>query len=357
MTDVWVRRYTQPAYITHRGTIISASTQDLAIRQQSYLRGALLIITAELCFAVMGACVRQAAETLDNAAIVFFRNLFSLFLLLLWLRLPGLGQLRTTVWHLHLLRGLAGLSAMYCFYYAIIHLPLANAMLLKLSSPLFIPFVALLWLHERLTLKVLAAVLIGFAGVAVIFTPAAWPLNDDGSRTVVWIALAGGVFAAIAKVTVRRLSQTEPTVRTVFYFAAIGGIASAVPLPWVWITPDATTLGWLLGVAVSATLGQLALTRGLGLAPAGRLAPFSYFSVLFAAAIGWLIWSEPLTTQTLLGALLVVGAGWLVSLQRPNTAAEPAPGAEPPPQPPATAGRQAGPPPGRDPIARPSTQT
>jgi drug/metabolite transporter (DMT)-like permease len=106
------------------------------------LTGALYIILAELFFASMGASIRFVSEDLNNPMVVFARNLVGLLVLLPWL-LHGDNRFKTQVPHLHLLRGLAGVSAMYCFFYAIANLPLANAMLLKLTAPLFIPFVAL----------------------------------------------------------------------------------------------------------------------------------------------------------------------------------------------------------------------
>ena len=122
---------------------------------------------------------------------------------------------------------------MYCFFYAIAHMPLADAMLLKLSAPLFIPLVALFWLGERFTWHVVAALATGFAGVSLILVP-----DFDRMAPVAMIALMGGALAAVAKVTVRRLSATEPAARTVFYFSAIGTLASIVPLFWLWDTPD-----------------------------------------------------------------------------------------------------------------------
>ena len=124
------------------------------LQQHLLIRGALLIISAELMFALMGASIRQVSTDLNNGMVVFARNLVGLALLSSLLLRPGQLDLRTRVPHLHLLRGGAGLGAMYCFYYAIAHMPLADAMLLKLTAPLFIPLVALLWLDERFTLHV-----------------------------------------------------------------------------------------------------------------------------------------------------------------------------------------------------------
>lgn len=281
--------------------------------------GALFIIGAELMFALMGASIRQVSADLNNAMVVFARNLVGLALLFSLTALPAHRGLRTRVPHLHLLRASAGLGAMYCFFYAIAHMPLANAMLLKLSAPLFIPLVALAWLGERFTWHVVVAIAVGFTGVALILVP-----DFAAMAPVALIALLGGLLAAIAKVTVRRLSATEPAARTVFYFAAIGTLFSTVPLVWMWRLPTATEIAWLAVVGVLATAGQLLLTRGMACAPAARLGPFAFFSVVFGAVLGWLLWDELLRWPTVAGTLLVFVSAMLAGRGMPHTQPDPA---------------------------------
>lgn len=278
--------------------------------QRAFFLGASFILLGELCFATMGVAIRFVSEELDNELIVFARNLLGLLILAPWLLRHGLGRVSTQVPGLHLLRGVAGVSAMYCFFYAIANLPLAEAMLLKLTAPVFMPLIALLWLHERVTPLLWLALAIGFAGVVVILDPGI----EAGAllvSPVALIGLLGGILAALAKVTVRRLSRTEPTTRIVFYFALIACAISAVPLLWAWQTPSTTAMLWLVAVAIAATLGQLALTRGLSLAPASRMGAFGYFAVVFGAAYGWLIWDEPVTLALAGGTLLIAIAGLL----------------------------------------------
>jgi drug/metabolite transporter (DMT)-like permease len=277
--------------------------------------GALYIIGAELMFASMGATIRFVSDDLNNPMVVFARNLIGLLFLLPWLLRNGPGSFRTEVPHLHLLRGLAGISAMYCFFYAIAHMPLANAMLLKLTAPLFMPIVALFWLQERFTWHVVAALTVGFAGVAVILAP-----DFASASSVSLIALAGGAFAAVAKVTVRRLSRSESGPLIVFYFAATGLVVSSLPLPWFWQTPTPDQLRWLVLLALFATAGQLLLTRGMASAPAARLGPFTFFSVLFGAALGWFLWDEQITLATSVGALLILLSAFLTGRGRKRQA-------------------------------------
>jgi len=269
--------------------------------------GAALVICGELMFASMGVGIRFVANELPNEAIVFFRNLLSLFLLAPLLVRSDVG-FATRVLHLHLLRGAAGVSAMYCFFYAIANIPLADAMLLKLTAPLFIPLVALFWLRESLTSRIWLAIAIGFGGVLLILRPGLEEMSPVAS-----IAVLGGMFAAVAKVTVRRLSRSEPPLRIVFHFALTATLVSGIPLLWAWQTPSPFALGWLLVIALFATLGQLCLTNGLSLAPAAHMGSFGYFAVIFGAAYGWLLWDEVLTWWTVAGAVLIVYAGVLAA--------------------------------------------
>jgi drug/metabolite transporter (DMT)-like permease len=130
---------------------------------------------------------------------------------------------------------------------------------------------------------------------------------------VALVALFGGVFAAVAKVTVRRLSRSEPPLRIVFYFALTAALISSIPMSWSWQTPSANAFGWLLAIAVFATLGQLCLTNGLSLAPAARMGSFGYFAVIFGAAYGWLLWDEVLMWWTVAGTVMIVTAGMLAA--------------------------------------------
>ncbi|MEJ2509931.1 MAG: DMT family transporter, partial [Gammaproteobacteria bacterium] len=247
------------------------------------LRGALLVIAAELMFASMGAVIKGLSTDLPTEMLVFFRNAFGLLFLLPLLARRGVPSLATRVPHLHLLRALSGLSAMYCFFYALSELQLANAVILKLTAPIFIPVIAAAWLREEISLGIVAAVIAGFVGVALIVRPPGGHLD-----AVAFIGLAGGALVALAKVTIRRLTRTEPATRIVFYFGLVATVVSVVPLAWAWRAPSPREWAMLALLGVLATSGQLLMTRGYASAPAARIGTFTYASVLFAAAYGWL---------------------------------------------------------------------
>jgi drug/metabolite transporter (DMT)-like permease len=278
--------------------------------QNDLRRGALFAVSAAAAFSVTGACVKAAAMHAPNEVVVFFRSAISLLALLPWILSRGVASLYSQRIGGHLWRAGFGVSAMYAFFYAIAHLRLAEAMLLTYSTPLFIPFIAWFWIGEKPPAIVYPAALTGLLGIVLIVKPGAADIN--------WLAgfvgVCSGVLAACAMVSIRRISDTEPAPRIVFYFVAMATLISAVPLLWAWRTPDAATLLQLLGAGLFATVGQLCLTRAYACAPAARVGPFTYAAVIFSAIIAWIIWDERMDRWSVLGSLLVVAtcvmAGW-----------------------------------------------
>ncbi len=156
-------------------------------------RGALLVTGAALMFASMGMLVRFASAQLAYEQVVFFRNLFGFLVLVpIVLQQGAVKTLRTERLVLHVVRSLFGLAAMYCFFYAIAHLPLSDAVLLNFTAPLFIPFIAIFWLREQVTARVAVAMLIGFLGVLIILQPGSGVYSPAAL-----VGLASGAFAAV----------------------------------------------------------------------------------------------------------------------------------------------------------------
>ncbi len=278
-----------------------------AFQNQPVLQGALLILFSELMFASMGASIKALSlSDLSNEMTVFLRNLLGLFLVLPLLLKAGVGSFRTCVLPLHLLRTVSGLSAMYCLFYAVSHLPLADAMLLKMTTPIFMPLLVYLWLRERVSRWALLAIPLGFGGVIVILQP------QGTLHLAALVGLLGGLCEALAKTTVRRLSCTEPTLRIVFYFALFATFLSLLPL-WLsgWQMPSWAQWQFIALIALFGSLGQLLMTQGYSTAPAAQISPLTFFAVVFGASYGYLFWQEMLDLRFVSGAVLISLAGIL----------------------------------------------
>ena len=277
---------------------------------ENHLHGALFAITAALMFAAMGTTIKIVSAGLPTEMAVFFRNFFGLIVLLPWLWRGGVRALATQHFNAHLMRSLAGVAAMYCFFYAIHRLPLSEAVLLNFTAPLFMPFVVLFWFKESVSRALWWAILVGFMGIILILKPGMAMFSPAAL-----IGLASGALAALAVANIRRLAETEPTTRIVFYFCIISTLVSAIPLLWSWQTPEPTLWVFMILSGMFATAGQLLLTRSYALASASFIGPFTYSAVVFATIIGWLLWDESPHALTLAGALLVCMAGIIAMRQ------------------------------------------
>jgi len=249
--------------------------------------------------------VKVAAADLPIEVVVFFRNAVAMAFLLPWLLIRHRNlSLKTSCPHMHLLRAVAGLGAMYCFFIALKLLRLADAMLLCYTLPIFIPIIEWFWLKEPVSRQTKIAVIVGFIGIALILKPGSGLFQAAGL-----VGLASGLLAALAMVGIRRMTVTEPVARVVFYFTTFGTLVSSVPLVWAWETPGGHLLWALCAMGILAIMAQMCLTKGYSLAPAGQVGPFNYGNVVFAAFLGWLIWGETLDGLTLAGAVLTCSAG------------------------------------------------
>jgi drug/metabolite transporter (DMT)-like permease len=269
-------------------------------------RGAALMVACAFLFAVMGVAVKLAAQQLPNAMVVFVRSALGLLMLLPWLLRLGRGALLTRHLGEHLIRGLAGLAAMYCFFYAIGHMRLADAVLLNYSLPLFVPFIESAWLREPFPRRLWGGILLGFLGLVLILKP-----GLSIFRPAALVGLSAGLLAALAQVGVRRLTITEPVTRIVFYFGLVSTLVSSVPAALAWTTPPASLVPTLLALGLSATLAQLLMTRAYAYAPASQVGPFIYSSVVFAGLFDWALFRQLPDRVTLAGAVLVCVAGIL----------------------------------------------
>jgi drug/metabolite transporter (DMT)-like permease len=254
-----------------------------------------LMLSAFL-FSIMGVCIRLASHSVDNATIVFFRNVVGLFIFLPFIIKKGSGFFKTEKLWMHTWRSVVGLIAMYGFFYAIAHLKLSNAMVFTYSSPIFIPLIAWLFLKEKITTKMLIAALVGLIGVLCVAKPDSGMFNQ-----LSLIGLVASFLAAMAFVTVRALTATEPPERIVFYFCFFGTLISAIPMFWSWRLFTFTELMYLICAGLLANISQLFMSTAYKLAPAGQIGPVNYIAIIFAGIWGFIMWHEIPDFYSLIG--------------------------------------------------------
>lgn len=255
-----------------------------------------LLMLSAFLFSIMGVCIRYASYTLDNYTIVFFRNFVGIFIFLPLIFNKGIGFFKTQKLWMHTWRALVGLTAMYGFFYAIAHLKLSNAMVFTYSSPIFIPLIAWLFLKEKITLSMLIAAGLGLFGVICVAKPDSGMFNQ-----ISMIGLSASFLAAMAFVTVRALTSTEPPERIVFYFCFIGTVISAIPMFWMIRPYTVKELAFLIGAGLLANISQMFMSYAYKLAPAGQIGPVNYIAIIFAGTWGFLFWGEIPDHYSLIG--------------------------------------------------------
>jgi len=270
---------------------------------------ALWMLAATFMFALMGMFVKLASETGANLPqIVLMRGIPSVIMLLIWARGSRL-TIKPAAWRPHLLRNVAGLSSMWLGFYALSQLPLATAITLNYTAPLFIAGWMLGWGGAAMDRIRLFAVVLGFAGVLAVLRPT---LNPD-----MWLAALGGIgagaFAAVAQLQIRSLGRSgEPGWRIVLLFSVGVCITGAVALMFQGWQPLSLS-GWatLGGLGMVGLLGQLALTRAFGLGSALLSAALQYTIIIFASVLGFVLWGDTPDSIAVIGMALIVGASLL----------------------------------------------
>ncbi len=279
------------------------TTDGAGARRESVL-GSLLIVAAFLCVAVMSA-FGKAATGVPAAVVVLFQSGISLLLLLPWVLRHGIGGLRTTRLPLHVVRALSGLLSQALFFLAVKSMALVDAVLFVNAAPLFIPFVALVWMKTRITPVVAVGLVAGFVGVLLILRPSSAILGNPAAL----LAIGAALCSAIGLVSVNRLSSTDKPDAILFYYFLISTSAASPFAIHGWQMPAGTEWGYLAGIGVFMAFAQLFIICAYQCATAERLAPFNYSVVVFSGLIGWLVWGSVPGLLAVTGIVLVCAGG------------------------------------------------
>jgi drug/metabolite transporter (DMT)-like permease len=268
------------------------------------VRGALWALLAAACFAAMGGGIRHLAN-MDIHPLVtgFYRSVIGMALMAPFLIRSGFGLMRTQRHGLFCLRGIASGIGQGFYFVGIAFLPMADAISLTFTAPLFGTLLAVVILGEVLKMRRWTATLIGFAGVLIVLRPGftavtaltATPLLAAMSMAFIWIF-------------VKMLARTEPTERIVFYMMAYTVPVTLVPALFVWTTPGWEHAGWLVATSVIAKLGQFAMTNAYRAAEATAVFPYDFARLPFTALIAYFGFAQAPDGWTWLGGVVIFGS-------------------------------------------------
>jgi drug/metabolite transporter (DMT)-like permease len=271
-------------------------------------RAVVLMLASTLMFGTMAAVIRLASEQLHPFEIAFFRNLFGFVFALPLLFRHGPGLLRTDKMPLYVLRCSIGIVSMLAGFWAIVNLPLAQAISLSYSTPLFVTIGAVLVLGEVVRARRWTAVLIGFIGVLVIVRPGA-----DGFSGASLIALLAAAMSASVAISIKFLSRTEKPDAIVLYTTLLWIPMSLLPALFVWEWPRGIIWLWIVLAGLFGTAGHMLWTRALKLADASLLTPISFVQVAIVSVYGYALFDEVLDRWTMLGAGIIFASNLYIA--------------------------------------------
>jgi drug/metabolite transporter (DMT)-like permease len=274
------------------------------------------MLVAGFFFAVMGICVKLGSSEFSALELVFYRSLFGLVFIAGIIKVRG-GTLATTHGRMHVSRGLSGLASLSFYFYSLTQLPVATAVTLNYTSPMFLALVTVLWYRERVRPQIFIAILLGFVGVILVLRPAI----SESQLPAGLLGLTSGFLASIAYLNVKQLSATgEPDWRVVFYFCLICTVISGVLLFFYEV--HAVSLrgaSILLAIGACATIAQLALTRAYRIGKTLVVGSLAYSTVVFASVLGLILLEEVLPWSSWLGIAIIIAAGLFAARESGGT--------------------------------------
>jgi len=259
-----------------------------------------LMALSTLLFGCMAVCIRLASNQLHAFEIAFFRNFFGFVFILPMLLRHGPAILRTNKFGFYVVRCVIGIVSMLAGFWAIVHLPLAQAIALSYSTPLFVTIGAVLVLGEIVRARRWTAVIVGFLGVLVIVRPGS---ADFSAGSLV--ALLAAVASASVAISIKFLSRTEHPDAIVLWTTMLWVPLSLVPALTVWETPAGITWLWIVLAGFLGTTAHMCWTRALRLGEASMLTPISFLQVIVVAVFGWFLFGETLDRWTVMGAAVI----------------------------------------------------
>jgi len=274
-------------------------------RQERIPLGIALMVSSSIIFAGSSALSKWLVATYPIGEMLFWRAAAALIgASLVILPSTGLAVFRTARLRDHLLRGISQSCAQLFLIIAFSLMPLAGAVAINFSAPLFATVAAVIFLKETVGPARWGALIIGFLGVLLVTSPGVDTIQPGSI-----FALANAVLFGTVTVGVRRMTATESAETLTLYQMVILTVVFAMTLPVGWTTPTFADGVAMVVNGLGNACGQYLWTRALHLAPTSAVVPFNYFSLVWAMILGFLVWGDLPTIQLLIGSAIVVATG------------------------------------------------
>lgn len=265
------------------------------------VHAALWIALGGFLLVCMSSLIKELGKELHTFQIVFIRCLFGAIFILPVMFKQGIESFKTQRPWLHCVRVCLGMTAMYCVFYSLTHMALAEAVAIVFSRPLFAVLLAIPLLGEIVGWRRATATAVGFVGVLVMVKP-----GTSDFEPVALVAVMGAMFAGSVIIAIKKLSATESVRAIVFWFSGGGALISLIPAMIVWQMPSAEAWFMLIAVGGFGVTGQMAATRGFSLGEASAVAAFDYLRLIYAGIFGIILFSEIPDMWAVTGAAIIV---------------------------------------------------
>lgn len=287
-------------------------------------KGIQYMLFASLMFAFMGAAAKELSDTMSSVEVVFFRNVFGVFLILISIYNSPLKQIGGKFWLL-VFRGMAGFIALLFFFYNIAEISLGEAMTFSKTSTIFTAILAYFLLKEKLGTRGWTGVFVGFIGIVFV-------TEFDGSslEKTDYLGILSGVGAALAYTSVRELRKFYDSRAIVLSFMTIGTIGPLLLMIistfyanesldfmlGTFVMPQPNDWTYIILLGIFATLAQIYMTKAYSYAKAGIIGTISYSNILFSIILGLFLGDNFPSISIVFGILLIVLSGLLVSSKK-----------------------------------------
>lgn len=269
------------------------------------VRGALWMLASAIGFTVMTTLIKYLGEDYPAALQTFYRQAAGLIVLAPLIARDWRGAFRTTRPGILLFRSAAGVLAMILAFYAYQKMPLADANALSFTRTLWLVPLAAFVLHEPLGPRRIGAALAGFVGVVVMLRPGAHGIAFGLPEAA---ALGSALLFALTITGMKVMVRDHSPFTLLVYAAVLGLIFALPPALFVWRWPEPVDLALLAAMGVVGTITQGCYIKGMSIGDAAAMAPIDYTRLVFAALVGFVLFSEVPGAWTIAGAAIVVAS-------------------------------------------------
>jgi drug/metabolite transporter (DMT)-like permease len=272
-------------------------------------RALVYMVLGVASFSLLDAGAKWLTQSYGIAQIIFLGRIFTLALIL-GVTLPhgGIRQFRTGRPGRHLARAITSVLTMATFFWALSLMPLANVVALTFAAPLIMTVLSVFVLRESVGGRRWGAVAVGFIGVLIILRP-----TGDAFDWTALIPLACALFYAISIIVSRQLTATESTENLMLWVSVAAIVSTAPFLPGEWITPDPFALAIFAFTGFASGAGQFFMVRAFRYGEVSMLAPIEYSALIWAAALGFIIWGDVPAWPIWVGAVILIGSSFYIA--------------------------------------------